>query len=175
MRWLPLALAFTLAGLPAAAQDAPPADPADVGSIDAIMTAVYEAISGPAGPRDWDRFRSLFAPGARLMPVNRTPEGAWRMTVLSVEDYVECVGAYFNQNPFYEEEVYRVTERYGHIAHAFSTYLSRRAPDAEPFSRGINSFQVMWDEERWWVVSIMWDPEREGQPIPAEYLGGSAR
>ena len=37
------------------------ARPADVASIDAIMRAVYEVISGPAGQkRDWNRMRSLF-------------------------------------------------------------------------------------------------------------------
>jgi hypothetical protein len=45
------------------------ADPADVESIDAIVTAAYDGISGPAGKkRDWDRERSLYFPGARLIP-----------------------------------------------------------------------------------------------------------
>ena len=44
----------------------PAADPADVSSIDAIVAALYDVISGPAGEkRDWARFRSLFAPGER--------------------------------------------------------------------------------------------------------------
>ena len=46
-----------LAPIPATAQQ-PAADPADVASIDAIITAVYDVISGDAGvARDWDRFR----------------------------------------------------------------------------------------------------------------------
>src|SRR5436190_11120186 len=36
-----------------------PADPKDVSSMDSIMKAIYDVISGEKGkPRDWDRFRS---------------------------------------------------------------------------------------------------------------------
>src|SRR5689334_8789003 len=40
----------------------------DVASIDGILRALYEVVSGPAGPRDWKRGRKLFLPEARLMP-----------------------------------------------------------------------------------------------------------
>ena len=51
------------------------ADPKDVASIDAIMKAVYDVISGDAGKlRDWDRFRSLFHKDARLIPSGKNPQ-----------------------------------------------------------------------------------------------------
>jgi hypothetical protein len=66
-----------------------------------------------------------------------------------------------------------VTEEYGLIAQAFSTYESRRsAGDPEPFARGINSFQLMNDGERWWVVSVFWQGEGPDFPIPEKYIGG---
>lgn len=150
------------------------ADPADVGSIDAIIAATYDVISGAAGEeRDWDRFRSLFVPGARLVPVGRPPGGAWRTRVMTPEEYIEGSGPFLVQNGFFEREIGRVTERYGHIAHLFSAYESRQnAGDAEPFARGINSFQLMYDGTRWWVVSIFWQGESEEFPIPDRYLGG---
>jgi hypothetical protein len=149
----------------------PPA--ADVESIDAIIAALYDVISGPAGERDWDRFRSLFVADARLIPTGRLENGRWTPRTLSVDGYVERAGSQFRQQAFYEDELHREVQRFGHVAHAFSTYASRRAPDAEPFSRGINSIQLFWDGTRWWVVSIMWDAERDGQVIPPEYLGRS--
>jgi len=155
---------------PAAAPAAPAARPEDVASIDAIMKATYDVISGPAGPRDWDRFRSLFAPDARLIPTACPRDQACRPRTLTVEDYIKSGGAYFLQNPFYEVESHRVEERYGHLAHVFSTYESRKAPGEEPFTRGINSFQLFWDGTRWWVVSIFWNDESSAGPIPAQYL-----
>jgi hypothetical protein len=164
------AFLLVAAATPLSAQEA---DPADVSSIDAIVAAVYDVISGPAGEaRDWDRWRSLFVEGARLIPVGRTRDGAVRHRVMTPEDYVQMSGAALEQSGFFETEVGRVTEAFGQIAHLFSAYESRRsADDAEPFARGINSFQLLNDGTRWWVVSIMWDSERPDNPIPDRYIG----
>lgn len=167
-------VAALLAALPLHAQTSPVATPrpADVESLDAILFALYDVISGPAGSRDWDRFRSLFVPDARLIPTGRLDDGRWVPRTLSVDGYIDRAGPQFQRQAFYEDELHREVEQFGHIAHVFSTYASRRAPDAEPFSRGINSIQVFWDGARWWVVTIMWDAERDGRTIPATYLGG---
>lgn len=177
------ALALFAGPTPALAQDMeaevpPAADPADVESIDAIMTAVYEVISGEAGEaRDWDRFMSLFIPEARLIPSGRNQQGQHGYTVWSPQQYVDTVGPQLEESGFFEDEAYRVTERWADIAHLFSTYNSyHTAADMEAgdyFQRGINSFQLMFDGERWWVVSIFWEAEAPNRPIPDEYLGGS--
>ena len=168
-------LAAALLALPApATAQQPPADPTDVESIDAIMKAVYDVISGDAGvARDWDRFRSLFAPGATMSPTGPGPDGAYGRNIMTPDEYAENAGAWLEENGFHEVEINRVTELYGVIAHAFSTYESRRlATDPEPFARGINSFQLLHDGTRWWVVSIFWLQESEEHPIPAKYLPG---
>lgn len=154
------------------AQAPAPADPADVESIDAIVAAVYDVISGPAGEaRDWDRWRSLFLPGARLIPVGVRQDGTVGHRIMTPEDYVESSGPFLERNGFFEVEIGRVTERFGQVAHLFSAYASRRAADdPEPFARGVNSFQLLNDGTRWWVVSIMWDSERPSNPIPERYI-----
>ncbi|MDX1492963.1 MAG: hypothetical protein R3253_02735 [Longimicrobiales bacterium] len=167
-----IALALTFGAFPAPVQ-AQNADPADVASIDAIVAAVYDVISGEAGEaRDWDRFRSLFADGATLSAVGRTPAGEIRRVVMTPDSYIERNGVFLERDGFFEKEIGRVTERYARIAHAFSSYESyRSASDAEPFARGINSFQFMNDGNRWWIVSIFWQGESPDFPIPAEYIG----
>ncbi len=144
---------------------------ADVASIDAIVAAVYDVISGPAGQnRDWDRMRSLFIPGARLIPVAQAGE-LKSARVLSVEDYIARSSTTLEKNGFFERQIARRMEKFGHIAHIFSTYESRRkADDPAPFARGINSFQLMNDGKRWWIVTIFWEAESPDNPIPAEYL-----
>ncbi|MGQ0648129.1 MAG: hypothetical protein ACT4P7_11195 [Gemmatimonadaceae bacterium] len=152
----------------------PAANPADVGSVDAILKALYDAISGGAGvKRDWNRFRSLFVPNARLMPaVPRAGAPGASVLVLSADDYVRRGGAQLEASGFFEREIHRVTEQYGNVLHAFSTYESRRTADLseKPFARGVNSIQLLKDGDRWWVVSIFWDSERPGNEIPAKYL-----
>lgn len=144
----------------------------DTESVDAIITAVYESISGAAGEeRDWDRFRHMFAKGAQLIPVGVRPDTV-AAVFYSVDDYIEVVTPYFMQNGFFEVEVTRKSERYGNILHTFSTYESRsKADDAEPYARGINSFQLLHDGDRWWIINIFWlDEASAGIPIPEKYL-----
>ena len=167
------ALALAVLALGTAPLSAQQADPADVSSIDGIVAAVYDVISGPAGQaRDWDRWRSLFMDGARLIRVGRAQDGSVRHGVMTPEEYATGSGPILERDGFFEREIGRTQESFGQVAHLFSAYASRRSPDdAEPFARGINSFQLFNDGTRWCVVSIMWDSERPGNPLPARYIG----
>ncbi len=169
---LPLFLTLAppaVAQQPATEAPAPAAESADVESIDAILAALYEVISGPAGERNWDRFRSLFASGAILLPMVPSPEGATPVRVLSLDDFIAWAEPFFAE-PFYEVESGRTLQRYGNIANAMSAYESRRTPEEEPFARGVNTITLVTDGDRWYVASIAWDQEREGNPFPPEWL-----
>jgi hypothetical protein len=147
---------------------------ADGDSVDSAVKALYAVISGPAGPRDWARFQALFIDGGRLIPTRMTPQGA-AMTVMTPEEYGKRAGANFDKQPFYEAEISRRIETYGNIVHVFSTYESRRAPGEKPFARGINSIQLAKQGNEWKVVTVLWDAEREGNPLPEKYLTSSPR
>jgi len=152
----------------------PVAKPADVSSPEAILNAVYSVISGPQGqPRDWDRMRSLFIPDARLIPTVPSA-GHADAVVFSIDGYIARASARMATMGFYESSVHNVTEQYGNIVQVWSTYESRHAPtDATPFVRGINSFQLLKDGDRYWIVNIFWDAETPDHPIPAQYLPAS--
>jgi hypothetical protein len=155
------------------AQTTKEANPADVSSLDAIMKAVYDVISGDAGKaRDWDRFRSLFHPDARLIPTGKNPQtGAVGARVLSPEDYIKRSEPVLVKNGFFEREVARRVEQYGSVTHVWSTYESFHSMvDKQPFMRGINSFQLLNDGKRWWVITIYWQGETPENPIPKDYL-----
>jgi len=169
---------------PGGAQTAAGPRASDVVSIDGIIAAVYDVISGPAGQkRDWERMRSLFAPGARLMPTSPArPAGtapdapltgseAHATQVLDVDGFIARSSKYLEEQGFFEGESARRVETYGHITHVWSTYESRhKADDPKPFARGINSIQLMNDGTRWWVVSIFWENESPRTPLPKKYL-----
>jgi hypothetical protein len=140
----------------------------DAQSIDSILRAVYETISGPAGPRDWDRERGLFAPGAILAPTRPRPEeGGATVELFDFDGYIASRSPFFAENDFYEWEIARQTFRFGNIAHVLSAYSAFRRPiDPEPLFRGINSLQLYCDGQRWWIVSILWDNERPGNGLP---------
>jgi len=144
----------------------------DVASLDAIIAALYDVISGPAGQqRDWNRFRALFAPGARLIPTVYRADSVPSLRVWDPDQYIATVGPRLESGGFFEREIARRTERYGGVVQLFSTYESRRAAaDPAPFARGINSIQAFFDGKRWWIVTIFWEGERPGNAIPARYL-----
>ena len=174
-----LLVAALLVASPAAATgqeeapDRPEAAPGDVESPEAIVAAAYDVISGPAGEeRDWDRFRSLMLPEGRLIETGRS-EGEATYSVRTVEEFVEWAKTVIGsqEDGLWEQGVHAVTERFGDIAHVFSTYELRASPEGEPLERGINSFQLWYDGDRWWIVDIFWHGEREGAPLPERYGG----
>ena len=145
----------------------------DVESIDAIIAAAYDVISGPTGQkRNWNRERSLYYPGARLIPTAKPgANDGLAPQILDVDGFIARVELYFAEQGFFEKEIARHTERFGHIAHVWSTYESRHNEnDPEPFMRGINSIQLFNDGNRWWIVNIYWQQESDQDPIPEKYL-----
>jgi len=150
----------------------PAANPADVATLDAILAAVYDSISGAKGKtRNWDRFRSLFIPGARLIPTGKRQNGETASRVLTPEEFIASSGKFMEEQGFFEKSIANHVETFGNIAHAFSVYEGRHdTADAKPFVRGINSIQLMNDGKRWWVVTIFWQAEDAANPLPKKYL-----
>ena len=185
-----VAACITLIAAPTAAQDIKPAPkpaeqaapanpfaaipaarPADVASVDAIVAALYDVISGDKGvERNWDRFRSLFYPGARMIPTGKAKTGKVNARIASPESYIEGNQAFLVSEGFHEQEITRTVDSFGNIVHVFSAYEARHAlTEEKPFLRGINSIQLFNDGKRWWVMSVAWSPETPEHPLPKQY------
>lgn len=168
----PLFLAGEQAAAPAHVEVAPAAArPDDVGSIDGMIRAYYGVITGPPGrPREWSRDRTLYIPDLRFVAIDADAKGKPIARVMSHQQFVDRSDASMVEKGFDEREIHRVTQRFGNIAHVFSTYETRQKPDGPVIGRGINSIELFWDGTRWWIASAIWDEERPGNPIPREYL-----
>ena len=143
----------------------------DAESLDKLLPALYECISGPAGvPRDWKRMRSFYYPGAVLMRTSFAEDDSPAAQFMTVDEFIETAEPYFNTYSFFEVEIAQSSETFGNITHVMSTYESRKTANGPPFARGINSIQLYHDGSRFWIVSMTWDIEREGNPIPVQYL-----
>ena len=143
--------------------------PEDVASPDAIIKAMYDTISGPAGKRNWQRERSLWLPGAKLIPIGRRVFKDDTLRVMTIDEWIEDVTEYFANNDFWETEVVRQSHRFGNMIQVFSTYEARNQQDGPPIARGINSIQLVFHEKRWWIAGMMWDNESPQNPIPEEF------
>lgn len=146
------------------------ADPADVETLDGIVAAFYDVVSGPAGrPRDWARDSTLYLPGVRFTVVRREADGTLAARTLDHGTWAAAAAPALERG-FFEREIHRETRRFGPIADVFSTYEWSRTEDGPTGGRGINSLQLFHDGSRWWITAALWADEEPGTPIPAEYL-----
>ncbi|MCA8964557.1 MAG: substrate-binding domain-containing protein [Planctomycetes bacterium] len=169
-------LIAVLAAVPQRTEPENPPHPApraaDTASPGAVLDALYATISGPMGEkRDWQRLRSLFAPEGRMVAMVKDRAGGMRPVVLKVDDYVQRAGGALERDGFFELEIGRQTQRFGDMAHVFSSYECKHArDDAAPFLRGINSVQLVKQGGRWSILQILWEQEADAGPIPPQYL-----
>lgn len=145
------------------------ADPKDVSTIDGIVKAFYETITGPKGaPRQWGRDRTLYVPDVRYVGMSEQ-DGKIRYGVTNHQQYVNATNESFVTKGFTEHEINRVTHRFGNVVHVFSTYEFTN-DDRSDTGRGINSIELFWDGTRWWIAFASWDEETPTKPIPKEFL-----
>jgi len=143
----------------------------DVSSLDGIIKAFYEVVSGPAGePRQWSRDRTLYIPGVRFVSMNVNAKGEPVAHVMDHQQFVDSSDDYVTSKGFFEWEIHRETKRFGNIAHIFSTYESHITKDGPVIARGVNSIELFWDGKRWWIADAIWDEEREDNPLPKDLL-----
>jgi hypothetical protein len=152
------------------------ADPKDVSSIDGMIRAYYDVISGPAGqPRQWSRDRSLYMPDTHFTIVGADTKGQTTIRSVNHQQFVDSSDAALVKRGFYEQEIHRVTQHYGNIAQVFSTYESREKLNGPVIERGINSIELVYDGNRWWITAANWQDESKEYPIPAQFLPTNAK
>jgi len=143
---------------------------ADVKTLDGIMKAFYDVISGPAGqPRDWKRDQALYAPGARLTARGVDANGTTIFQLMDKDGFRERSEQRLLAG-FFEYEIHRITRSFGKVTHVFSTYEARKSMDGPVIARGVNSVQLIYAADRWWIVSAAWDSTVGMDDIPAEFL-----
>ncbi|CUS46889.1 MAG: hypothetical protein V4610_09510 [Pseudomonadota bacterium] len=136
---------------------------ADEIEIGRVLEELYDTVSGPAGPRDWSRQSTTFHEDSRQMRTWIDADGKPAIRIMSRDGYAADTAPFFAENDFYEIETARKINIFGNIAHVWSIYEARRAPDADELDRrGINSIQLYKDENGWRVISMIWDNERPG-------------
>ena len=146
--------------------------PEDVSTIDGMIKAYYEIVSGPAGqPRQWDRDATLYIPNVRFVIISEDATGKATAESMTHQEFVDTSEASIGGKAFYEHEVHRITQRAGNIAHVFSTAERSSSPDGKVEGRGIDSLELFWDGKRWWITAAnLWDINTTKHPLPPEFL-----
>jgi hypothetical protein len=146
--------------------------PEDVSTIDGIIKAYFDVISGPAGqPRQWGRDATLYIPNVRFVIISDDAEGRTTARSMTHTEFVDMSEASLSGKSFYEHEVHRITERVGNIAHVFCTAERSSSLDGPVEGRGIDSLELFWDGSRWWITGAnIWDLNASKHPLPADFL-----
>lgn len=139
----------------------------DVSSIDGIMKAYYDIVSGPGSHvRDVARDKSIHHPDARVYYPSNAGDGAPRVTAMSVDKYHRASAAAFKEG-FYETEIARTVRQFGPSVHVWSTYESRKTPQGPVIARGINNLILLFDGKRYSILAETFGRESESNPLPA--------
>ena len=136
-----------------------------------ITEAIYAAISGPPGPRNYDRIRKYYTADARLIRTGIGADGKPFAKSMTVDEHEKDVSALLADMAFEEVEIAHEAEIFGNVARVRSVYRSvyGSGPKAR-HGRGINYMNLVFDGRDWKVASVVWDNEREGLAIPPRVL-----
>ena len=142
----------------------------DVSSEKAIISALYDVISGePGEARDWERFKYLFAKDAYLIPTNKNTAGVFGYRSMTPDDYITMFSSRVKTG-FFERELKHEMVSFGTIAHVFSTYETKETKNGPVTNRGINSIQQLKDHNRYYIMNIFWCAESLGFTLPPASL-----
>jgi hypothetical protein len=170
VRRLALTVLAALMAAPLMAQQMPPALPADVGTIEGIVAAFYDVISGkPGAPRQWRRDSTLYMPGAMFVSMDLRA-GTPVATIMTPEEFRRATDGPFVRNGFFEVEIGSSIERFGNVAQVRSVYETRRMAEGPVTGRGVNYLTLYWDGVRWWITGAVWDDERPDNPLPPAWV-----
>ncbi len=137
----------------------------DVVSLDAIIKAYYEVVSGPKGQeRDWDRDHYLHLPSAKIWLIDENQDGRATVAPMSLKEYHDSATGLVRTG-FFEKETSRKVEEFGHLTQVWSTYEWRTTENGKIGGRGINSIQLYHDGSRYWIMSWTFDSERPNNLI----------
>jgi len=147
-----------------------PARAEDVSTIEGIVKASYQTISGGVGvPRQWGRDRTLYDPQMRFVSLGKDPKsGKVTRSSGTEQEFADHADAYFMKVGFVEYELAHTIHRFGNVATVLSSYEGKETATNKAADRGVNIFQLYNDGKRWWILSMVWDEERPDNPLPPE-------
>lgn len=134
-------------------------------SIDGIINELLDQITIEKGQKmDTTAIRNLFHPTALL-----TVSDSTMAETVSLDDFLKLLRDPYYEAGYEEKEIHKIVDEFNGIAQVFQTFYGKDSDGAE--EKGINSYQLAYYDERWWIVSLLWTMESENAKIPQKYGG----
>ncbi len=136
-------------------------------SPETTVKACLEILSGPAGESlDTAGFKALFLPEAHFMVLQYGKDGKTAYKSFSLEEFLASRDNKPRSQDFLEIELGKAIDVYNGLAQVFQAYKVKQG-DFE--AEGINSYQLIYHQDRWWVANIVWTSDRNGVKVPPRY------
>lgn len=143
------------------------ADSTATKTIDGTIGAMLKVINGEKGKtRNWQAFKSLFLSTVRFTAVN--PEGNGSYETADLNEMIEFMHDDYYDSGYEEKTLNRTIERFSGVAHVFEVVMHTE-PDGSK-TKGLNSYQLVFSEGRWWIANIVWTFETDDVKIPEKYI-----
>ncbi len=140
-----------------------------VKSIDSIVKEVLKIISGEKGKkRNWNDFRKLFLPTAYFIVLNNNDSTPRPIDTSTLEQFIGSMNDDYYNNGYLEFEISKIVNEYNGIANVFQTFYGKDSENRE--EKGINSYQLVYFNSRWWIANILWTGDNNGVKVPKKYL-----
>lgn len=145
-------------------------DTTSLKSIEGITNKMIELISGEKGEeRNWDEYRNLFLATAQKMSIRKTKDGKSKVSAMNIEEFVRNVGPYYSRDGFEEYAIGLTINEFNGIAVVFQSFYCKNLIGTYE-KRGVNSYQLVYIDDRWWIANTLFTNESENSPIPDNYL-----
>lgn len=138
----------------------------DVTSIDAIINAYYDVVSGSSSD-PWEFERDKYIHSKNAVITRFDDKGNSESHALEAE-YIPM--GLSPKEDFYEKELKRIVSNYGNMAQVWSAFEIRTDPETESNIRGLNSIQLHYENGRWFIDSWTCEMETEKSSVVTEFL-----
>lgn len=138
----------------------------DVKEISTIIDAYYDVISGSAqDPWQFERDKYIHSENAVITKLDE--QGNAHSHLLEAE-YIPLLLSL--KADFYELELKRDVSRFGNIAQVWSAFELRTEPNTASGIRGLNSIQLHFEKNRWWIDSWTTEMESDTNALVTDFL-----
>jgi hypothetical protein len=145
----------------------------DFAMAEGVVRELYDLVTFEAGTTpDWDRVRSTFLDEA-VVVLRTSPDATTVFTVDGfVQDFVQFIEtSNVKETGFVERIACLRSMVFGDMAHILVRYEPSIPGSGDPPRQGVDSFQLIKKDGRWWIVSVTNEVPSADRPVPPELRG----
>lgn len=162
-----LALSLSVSNLFAQANAA--STPPALSTIQGISHELLRIITSENGGKtDWQSFKNLFLETSTLSVLQHGDHVKRPTRTMTINEFITLMGDGYSDKRFQGQQTGIAIQEYNGIANVFQSSKSQDA--GGPVATGINSYQLVFFNDRWWISHLLYVSNANGVEVPNEYL-----